>query len=364
MRATTKSRRVSVVLPVCNGERYIVKALQSILEQTLSEFELIVIDDGSHDATPGHLAAWASRDSRVHVVSRSNRGLTYTLNEGLQLASCEYVAIMNADDVSRPERLERQATYLDAHLRVAAVGSQTRLLDEAGNVGPASSLPLSPSAVRAFMVKASPLAHPSVMVRRSAVIAIGGYRPQMEPAEDYDLWLRLAERHDLANLPDVLLEYRVHSGQVTSAACEAVAMATLVAQAAARCRAAGTPDPVEHWATLDRGAVAALGVTEFDSARQAIDTALSRAESVLAAGGSVTVARETLAALAGLASSVGADRPWEAAGHWLEGRILMRQGCRAAALRSLMRAALVEPSFRSRLAWAVTRRLTERRPSK
>lgn len=352
-------RRVSVILPVYNAERFVGEAVASVLAQSLTEFELIILDDGSTDATPRVLAGLASRDPRIRLVSRENRGLTRSLNEGLEIAAGEYVAIMNADDVALSDRLAKQAAFLDAHPQIAAVGSQTRLFGGERCRGPSTRLPQSPGAVRAFLAKASPLAHPSVMLRRSAVLAIGGYRPQMQPAEDYDLWLRLAERADLANLPDVLLEYRVHSGQSTATACEAVALATLVARTSARRRAAGGPDPVEGRARLDHGLAAELGISESEIARQTIGTALSRAESILAAGGPTAAARESLRVLEGHPLAAREPKLLAAAGRWLEGRILMSQGRRAAALALLIQAA-AEPSFRSRLAGAITRRVSER----
>jgi hypothetical protein len=350
---------VSVVLPVYNAERFVVEAVESILGQSLAAFELVVIDDGSTDRSRALLAALAARDPRIRLISRKNRGLTRSLNEGLEIATHEYVAIMNADDISLPDRLARQAAFLDAHPRVAAVGTQTRLFSDDHRRGPSTRLPESPEAVRAFLPKASPLAHPSVMLRRSAALAIGGYRLQMEPAEDYDLWLRLAEQHDLANLPDTLLEYRVHSGQATARACEAVALATLIAQAAARLRAAGKPDPVNSRATIDRGLAAELGISETALARQTIDAALSRAESILAAGGPAIAARESLRAIEGHPLAAKAPKLLAAAGRWLEGRILVSQGRHALAVPLLIQAAVAEPAFRSRLAGAIERRIND-----
>lgn len=355
-----QSSCVSVVLPVYNAEPFVVEAVESILRQTLTAFELVVIDDGSTDRSPVLLAGLAARDPRIRLISRENRGLTRSLNEGLEIATGEYVAIMNADDVALPARLGKQAAFLDAHPRVAAVGTQTRLLGDDRSRGPVTRLPESPDAMRAFLLKASPLAHPSVMMRRSAVLAVGGYRPQMEPAEDYDLWLRLAEQHDLANLPDALLEYRVHSGQATARACEAVALATLVAKAAARRRAAGSPDPVEGRAAIDRRLATDLGIAEVDVARQTIDAALSRAESILASGGPAQAARESLHALEEHSLAASEPKLLAAAQRWLEGRILVSQGRHALAVPLLIQAAVSEPAFRSRLAGAIERRVNDR----
>ncbi len=354
---TSSPPRVSVVLPVYNAERFVGEAIDSILGQTLADFELIVIDDGSTDATGTILADRAARDPRIRLVTRENRGLTPTLNEGLAAARADYVAIMNADDVALAERLERQAAFLDAHPAVAAVGSQTRLILADGTPGPSVSLPQTPADVRAFLPKASPLAHPAVMFRRAAVIAAGGYRPQIEPAEDYDLWLRLADRYGLANLPNVLLHYRVHGGQSTAGAFEAVAIATLVAQAAARARHAGRSDRVEGRSRVDRELAVQLGITPEQIARRAIETALSRSECLLATGAPAAEAREPFDSLRDDAVARAVPELFAASSRWLDGRVLMAQGRYAQAVPVIVEAAVREPSFRSRLAGALERRV-------
>lgn len=349
--------RVSVVLPVFNAERYVAEAVDSIVGQTLRNWECIAIDDGSTDGTPTILAGRAARDPRIRLVSRPNRGLTRTLNEGIGLARAAFVAIMNADDIASPGRLEKQAAFLDTHPRVAAVGSATITFAEAGPWRVVAAPPADPVALRSLLMRTSPFAHPTVMFRKQAVVDAGMYRPQFEPAEDYDLWLRLAERHDLANLTEPLLEYRVHADQATARAFERVAVAMLAARAAARLRQAGQHDPTQDLDTIDRDAAARLGVTDAGIARAAILAALGRAEMLLAAGAPAETAREILGVLAG--GRVGRDAPGllAAATHWLDARMLLAGGRRAAAVRRFIRAALGDGAFRARLAGAVGRRL-------
>jgi hypothetical protein len=353
--------RVSVVLPVFNAEAFLGEAVESVLAQSLEDFELIAIDDGSTDASRGILESFAARNGRVRLFARENRGLAATLNEGIQRAAAAYVAIMNADDISLPERLATQAAFLDAHPAVAAVGSQTRLMLADRTAGPPTSLPESPAAIRSFLLRASALAHPAVMLRRQAVLDAGGYRPQIEPAEDYDLWLRLAERHDLANLPDVLLHYRVHAGQSTARAYEAVAIASLVAQAAARARRAGHPDPVAGLTSIGREVAEQLGITVAAISRHAIENALSRSETLLATGAPPAVAKEPLESLHGDPVVEAAPEFFAAAGLWLQGRVRVSEGRYAKAVPLMVKAAVVEPLFRSRLAGAPHGRCTCRR---
>jgi glycosyltransferase involved in cell wall biosynthesis len=350
--------RVSVVLPVFNAARYVAEALDSILGQTLRDCECIVIDDGSTDGTPTILAGRAALDPRIRIVSRPNRGLTRTLNEGIGLARAAFVAIMNADDIASPGRLEKQVAFLDAHPRVAAVGSATITFAEAGPRKVVAEPPADPTALRSLLMRTSPFAHPTVMFRKQAVVDAGMYRPQFEPAEDYDLWLRLAERHDLANLTEPLLEYRVHAGQATARAFERVAVAMLAAQAAARLRQAGHRDPTPDLDTIDRDAAARLGVTDAAIARAAILAALGRAEMLLAVGASAETVHEILGGVA--AGRVGRDAPrlLAAARLWIYARMLLADGRRAAAISGFIRAALADGAFRARLAGAVGRRLT------
>lgn len=348
---------VSVVLPVFNAEPYVRDALHSVLGQTLADFEVIAIDDGSTDASGRILAALAGMDARVRHVSRGNRGLTHTLNEGLEAARAPYVAIMNADDVALPDRLRLQAAFLDAHPRVAAVGGQVTLMLADGTPGPATSLPCDPAAVRRFLDTMSPFAHPAVMLRRQDVLAVGGYRAQIEPAEDYDLWLRLAERFDLANLPNVLLRYRLHAGQATAARFESVAVATLIAQAAARMRRAGGADPLDGRSPLDRSHAEQLGISPSAIATRAIEAALGRSESLLACGASAAVARQPLESLAQGTAAAAAPVFFRAASRWLDGRVLAREGRFVAAASALVAAAAAAPYFRARLGRAVSRRM-------
>ena len=207
---------ISVVMPVYNCERYVAHAVESILAQTLVDFEFVIIDDGSTDKTPEILRRYAARDPRIRLVSRPNRGLVASLNEGLALARGELVARMDADDIAFPQRFERQIAFLRDHPDVVCVGSATLEIDEAGRELVVTAYPLHDEEIQECLLKGcSTLFHPTAMIRREAVISVGGYREEMKHGEDYDLWLRLGERGRLANLEEVLLRYRIHPGSKT-----------------------------------------------------------------------------------------------------------------------------------------------------
>jgi len=209
---------VSVLMPVYNAERYVAEAVESILAQTYTDFEFLIIDDGSTDRTPKILKRYAEQDPRIHLVSRPNRGLVPTLNEGLLLARGEFIARMDADDVALSDRFEVQVAYLREHPEVVCLGSKVQCIDEAGRFLYEGSHAMDHEAIEELVLTGScPLNHPSVMMRRAAVMAVGGYDPQMKHAEDLDLFLRLGEFGRLVNLPRTVLKYRVHP----SSKCEA-----------------------------------------------------------------------------------------------------------------------------------------------
>jgi glycosyltransferase involved in cell wall biosynthesis len=207
---------VTVLLAVFNGQTYLRSAIDSVLAQTYVDFELLVIDDGSTDGTLPILREFEKADPRVRPITRPNKGLTNTLNEGLGLARGKYLARMDADDLCLPTRFEKQVAYLDAHPDCVLVGSRVLLIDPEG-------MPLKEMATEtaheqidhAHLNRGWPVVHPAVMMRLDAVQKAGGYRDEFNTLEDLDLFLRLGEVGKLANLPDVLLHYRQHFASVT-----------------------------------------------------------------------------------------------------------------------------------------------------
>ncbi len=235
---------VSVVMAVYNGERWLAETLASLAGQTFGDFEIVAIDDGSTDGSTAILAEAAARDVRYRVITQANRGLVASLNRGLAEARAPLVARIDADDIAEPERFARQVAFLEAHPQVAVLGSAIRIIGEDGVFGRLQSYPRGPAAVAADMLHGCALAHPSVMMRREAVLAAGGYREAFRHAEDYDLWLRLGERHGLDNLPEPLLRYRQHGTSVSFRNRQQQALATFVARYCAYARRSGKPDPL------------------------------------------------------------------------------------------------------------------------
>ena len=197
-------------MPVYNAERFVAEAVESVLGQTLGDFEFLIIDDGSTDRSLEILKRYAARDPRVRLTSRPNKGVVATLNELIDQARGEFLARMDADDVSLAERFQHQVDYLRAHPECLVVGCRAWYCDLEGD--PLYEYPTlgDHEAIDAFhfQMRGPGLIHPSIMMRRDAVLAVGKYRGFY--AEDVDLYLRLAEHGRLARLPQFLLKYRVH----------------------------------------------------------------------------------------------------------------------------------------------------------
>ena len=213
---------VSVLLPVRDGQDTICAALGSLQKQTLSEFEVIVVDDGSTDNTADKVASLARTDGRIRLYRRPALGIAHALNYGLSQAKGAWIARMDADDESLPERFSAQLDWLDAHRDVAVVGCRVESFRDVGELRDGwrsyeswlNARVTSEQILRDVLIE-SPLAHPSVMMRREALEAVHGYR-QFDGPEDYDLWLRLLRAgYALAKVPRVLLRWRDRPERLT-----------------------------------------------------------------------------------------------------------------------------------------------------
>ena len=201
---------VSVVMAVCNGEKYLSDAVESILSQSFREFEFIIIDDGSTDATASILAQFEKRDARV-LIHRfdTNHGLSSALNFAIQHARGEYIVRMDADDISFPNRLSGQVAYLDEHPEVGICGTWVELIGD--SAGKTWKHPLSHEAISVRMLFANALVHSSVMLRRSVMTRHELYYDEsIRYAQDYELWSRAMLVTRFANVGSILLQYRVY----------------------------------------------------------------------------------------------------------------------------------------------------------
>ena len=208
--------KVTVLMSVWNGERFVAEAVESVLAQTFGDFEFLIVDDASTDSTPAILAAY--RDARVRILRNDeNLGLTKSLNRGLREARGEYVARLDADDVCLPRRLELQSSFLNANPNVAVVGGQAHFIGENGRRRLGDRTPRSARAAKFALMFSSPLIHSAAMFRRSVVVdELHGYDEEFVTSQDVDLWSRISARHELRNLDAYVLRHRVHRGSISA----------------------------------------------------------------------------------------------------------------------------------------------------
>jgi glycosyltransferase involved in cell wall biosynthesis len=203
---------VSVVLAVHNGAASLDAAIASVRAQTFTDLELIVVDDRSTDRTPEIVARHAAADPRVVAVAAGRRlGLAGALNLGWRRARGELIARLDADDECLPTRLERQVACLAAHPEIDVLGTGAILVDDEGREIARAVRPPDHDTLVGDIFRASPFMHPTVMMRRSFLEALGGYDETLGRAQDFDLWLRGRSRFRYANLPDPLVRYRVRA---------------------------------------------------------------------------------------------------------------------------------------------------------
>lgn len=208
---------VSVIMSVYNGERYLRAAIDSVLTQTFTDYELIVIDDASTDRSTAILAEYAARDARLVLLrNETNLGLTKSLNIGLQAARGWYIARQDADDISLPSRFSRQVQYLDEHRETQLLGTQCIYIDAHGTRIGETRHPISDITIRWCFLADNAIAHPSAMFRRALIEHTGlYYDTSLRYAQDYDLWVRMAEHGGVANLDEPLIQYRIHPASIS-----------------------------------------------------------------------------------------------------------------------------------------------------
>jgi glycosyltransferase involved in cell wall biosynthesis len=251
---------ISIVMSVYNGQSFLSEALKSISAQTLTDYEFIIVNDGSTDETKDILDRYKHTDSRVRVYDRAHHGLTATLNFGCRIAKGEYIARMDADDISTPARLERQIDFLSRNSQVAVLGGAISLIRSDGAFVEDLRFPLSNSSIKMTLKGYNCFNHSTVMMRSAAFNEVGGYRDAFQVAQDYDLWLRMSEKYEMANLPDVLVHYRLHDNQVSLCKVEQQVFSILTAQVASRMRNATGLDPISPEDEATRPLLNKLGV--------------------------------------------------------------------------------------------------------
>jgi glycosyltransferase involved in cell wall biosynthesis len=207
---------ISVLMPAYNASSYIDQTIESVLNQKLADFELLIIDDCSVDKTYEVANKWTHLDSRVRVIQNSsNLGIAGNRNKAVSLAKGKYIAWQDADDISFPNRLALQSSYLELHPQVAIVGGGLEIFSGGRTLG-YRRYPKSDNAIRRAIFRYSPIAQPTAMIRSDALHKVGAYDLSLPPAEDLDMTFRIGEHYELANLAEILVRYRVSDTSATA----------------------------------------------------------------------------------------------------------------------------------------------------
>jgi len=337
------ARLVSVVMAVHNGELFLDEAIRSILDQRFGDFEFIIIDDGSTDGTGERLGHYRQLDGRVQVHTQEKQGHAASLNQGCGLARGKYLARMDADDIALPDRFERQVAFLERHPQVAVLGGAVQVINRAGRELCVDSCPVDSHRIRETLRHSSPFYHSSVMIRKAAFEAVQGYRPAFEDAEDYDLWLRMSEQYELANLKDLLICYRLSADQVSERTLQRQRTAHVAAEVAARVRRDTGSDPFWDVVRLTPDLLREHGITDGMLQRRLALAFLERAELMLCAG-SEEKALSLLNQAFGHARSASAPRQLSGAIWTSFGRIHCRRGRKLHGFHCYARACYLDPA--------------------
>ncbi len=233
---------VSVVMPVRNGAAYLRESVASIQAQAVGDFELLIVDDGSDDATPALLASFAA-DPRIRIFHQPPQGIVVALNSAIAQARAPYLARLDADDRARPDRLGKQFAFMEAHPEIGLLGTWAEVIDGAGTRVGRLTPPADPARLARVLERTNPFVHSSLMMRTALVRRLGGYRSAFRAAEDYDLWLRMAEAAGVANLAEDLTQYRRHAASQSQRDAVRQSFSTRLAQRAAAARRSGAGDP-------------------------------------------------------------------------------------------------------------------------
>ncbi len=260
---------VSVVMVIRDVERYLPEAIESILDQTFRDFEFIIVDFGSIDRSMDIAAGYAVRDGRVKLSKISPCSYIEAKIAACSLPEGRYIAIQDADDVSLPDRLQLEVEFLEDHPQVGLLGGAVHTIDAQGClVDRTVDYPTEDWEIRSELRVRNTFWHPTVLMRKEAFVRAGGYRAVSSPSDDYDLWLRISEHYQCANLKQKVLNYRIHPQQLSFRKRKDQIFCLLAARAAASLRSEGKSDPLNSAKEITPALLAAMGVSEEEQKRE------------------------------------------------------------------------------------------------
>lgn len=353
---------VSVLMSVYNGEQFLCDAIESILFQSLRDLELIVVNDGSTDATAEILRGYQQKDSRLRVFHQDNLGLIESLNRGAGFSRGKYIARMDADDIAPKNRLALQVNFLEKQKELAVVGGSIDVINASGIKLETCHFPTSDEEIKSTLVSGTcPICHPATVMRAQAFRSVGGYRKAFAEAEDYDLWLRLADGFRLANLEAVVLRYRRHQGQVSVRKFKQQQLSNLAARTSALARMCGRPDPFDQIEDVTPTVLTSLGVSQERQHAAVVRGYLTCIRSMSDAS-ETAVVREKIEAMLGSLEWKNADRSLAVDFRLLSARIHWREQRYLRSISAAGRAIITRPKILCRPIKPLMRRLRPLRP--
>lgn len=254
---------VSVVMVIRDVERYLAEAIESILDQTLRDFEFIIVDFGSTDRSKDIAGSYAESDERVKLSEIAPCSYIEAKVAACALPNGRYIAIQDADDVSLPDRLRSEVEFLETHPEAGFVGGAVQWIDSQGRpLASTNDYPTEDDEIRKELRIRNPFWHPTMLMLKEAFVRVGGYRAVFIQSDDYDLWLRISEHYQCANLKQKVLNYRIHPQQLSFRKRKDQILCALAAQAAASLRKKGKQDPLDLAKEITPGLLAQMGVSE------------------------------------------------------------------------------------------------------
>mgnify|MGYP003687353709 CR=1 FL=1 len=211
----TKQDLVSVIMPAFNAEKYIVESINSIINQTYKEWELIIINDGSSDKTASIIKEFSTKDSRIiSLENEENKGLVYTRNRGLKEAKGTFIANLDSDDIAYPERLEKQVEFMVENPQVVLLGTACETIDSKGNQIGIEKRAIPKEHLKSLLVFSNYFINSSIILRK-ALVQNCFYQEDFAPAEDYQFFTQIMDNGEIVNLPEVLVKYRIHDQNIS-----------------------------------------------------------------------------------------------------------------------------------------------------
>jgi glycosyltransferase involved in cell wall biosynthesis len=346
---------ISVIMVTRNMQRFLPQTVESVLGQSFREFEFIIVDYGSTDNSKKSLTKYAQSDPRIQLHEIPECPLVEARNAGCSLAQGRYIAVQDADDISLPDRFRLQVEFLESHPEYGMVGGLPQWVDLNGKEMWVAPFPTDDEGIKSALRYCFPFCHTSLLIRRDAFEMVGGYRSVVTQSHDYDLALRISDHFRCANLPQVVVNYRVHPFQVSLSKRNKQTLCKLAAQASAASRRAGKKDPLDSVREINTAALVSMGVSEAQQQAELASDYRTWIESMEFSGEHAAALKVTLEALRSGWSHI--SRSQIAEFYFTAARLYWKQNKVASSFFAAFQAVLRQPQMLRRFVGPMRNRL-------